>query len=61
MEPLWTYKEVAAFFRCCVKHVRDAFVKTGLLRVIHDGRNVRFDPADVRALAVKLKGGALCG
>lgn len=56
-QSLFTYQDVAERLRCCVKHVRDEYVKTGLLPVVAVGRLVRFRPEDVRKLIDRLAGG----
>ena len=54
---LLTYLDVARRLGCCVKHVRDAFVKTGKLKAVHLGpRAVRFRPQDVDQLVGRLMG-----
>jgi hypothetical protein len=53
---LLTYLDVACRLKCCVRKVRDSYVKTGLLRVVHVGRNVRFTEEDYATLVQKLRG-----
>lgn len=53
---LLSYDDVARWLKCCVKHVRDAYVKTGMLKVVRIGRHVRFRAQDVEALIVRLMG-----
>jgi hypothetical protein len=43
---LWTNEDVAAFFRCTVRHVQN-LQKQGL-PYVHLGRLVRFDPEEIR-------------
>lgn len=43
---LWTNEDVAAFFRCTVRHVQN-LQKYGL-PYVHLGRLVRFDPEEIR-------------
>lgn len=58
VEPLLTYRQVAEVLRCCVRHVRDAYVKTGKLVAIRVGRLVRFRREDVDDLIRRLAGSA---
>jgi excisionase family DNA binding protein len=52
---LLTYADVAKSLRCCVKHVRDAYVRTGKLKAVRLGtRSVRFRPEDVCELVEHL-------
>ena len=55
MNELMTYNDVANLLKCCVKHVRDKYVKTGMLKVVHLGsRAVRFRHEDVQDLVNRL-------
>jgi excisionase family DNA binding protein len=56
-ESLLTYDEVKERLKCCVRKIRDDYVKTGMLRAVPLGRLVRFRPADVDAFVRKLSGG----
>lgn len=58
---LWSYQDVARCLGCCVKHVRDAYVKTGLLKSVLVGRLVRFLPSDVEDLIRGLRGNRVAG
>jgi hypothetical protein len=52
---LLTYVEVAAILNCCVKHLRDAYVKTGMLTFVPLGKRAkRFRVEDVQALIDRL-------
>jgi hypothetical protein len=51
---LWTYQQVAARIQCCVRKVRDDYVKLGLLKCVRLGRSVRFRPSDVEAFIASL-------
>jgi hypothetical protein len=52
---LWTYAQVADRIKCCIRKVRDDYVKTGKLPVVPLGpRSPRFRPADVEGLIRQL-------
>lgn len=51
-ENLWTVDEVAAFFRCAVRHVHN-LCRSGLPHM-YVGRLLRFDPVEVRQYPMKI-------
>ena len=55
---LLTYKEVASRLKCCVRKIRDDYVKPGHLRTVRLGHLVRFQPGDVDDFIRSLAGGA---
>lgn len=56
-DALLNYEDVARLLGgCCVKHVRDRYVKTDMLPVVRVGRLVRFRLEDVQRLIRRLMG-----
>lgn len=52
-ETLWTVDEVAAYFRCTVRHVHN-LIGAGLPH-LYLGRLLRFDPTEVRSHLLKIR------